>query len=142
MGDVSDDGHYVVCGSKGFSRENCAIKIFDVRSGLQELSSTPVADQTIEALKITSSDRCMIAGKDCCVRGVTFPEGKVVSERGPGSSAYTALGVQRRGPSEGPVALVATSGPNGPGLEMLAWSDATLESSPTVLAATAPAEES
>lgn len=139
--DVSDDGRYLLCGSKGFSRENCVIKVYDIRSGLRELSATPCADQTIEALRFTASDRCLIAGKDCCLRGVALPDVQVVTERGPGSSAYTALGVQRRGPTEGPVALVASAGPNGPGLELLAWPDAKLEGTPAVVASTASAED-
>merc|ERR1719240_2332900 len=41
--DVTDDGLYAVCGSKGFSRENCEVKVFDIRGGLRELYSVPCA---------------------------------------------------------------------------------------------------
>lgn len=133
--DVADDGSYVACGSKGFSRSNCEVKVYDLRKGLAQLAAAPCADQTIEALRMVGPDRCLIAGKDGHIRVLAMPEARVLEEWGPSASAYTALGVERR-PDGGPVALAATAGPNGPGLELLEWADAGLSEPARLLAAT------
>lgn len=137
--DVTDDGLYVVCGSKGFSRENCEVKIFDVRTGLRELASAACADQTIEALRVSGPDQCIIASKDGFVRGVSLPDLSVVFERRAAEAGYTALGICRR-PATGPVAMTALGFPDGPQLELLAWPDAALRGSVQVLA-TSEAQE-
>ncbi|CAE7945930.1 unnamed protein product [Symbiodinium sp. KB8] len=132
--DVSPDGNYVACGSKGFSRENCEVKVFDLRASLQELHALPCADQTIEALRHLGSDRCLTASKDGHVRAVSLPSPKVVLERRStkiGAAGYTALGVSETG-----AALCAWVGPEGVGLELLAWKDLRLDQQPTVLATT------
>lgn len=131
--DVSDDGRYVACGSKGFSRENCEVKVFDLRGGLRPLASTPCADQTIEALRMTGPDRCLIASKDCCLRSVALPEPEVQFERGPGAGAYTALGVVPRA-TQGPLVLATAASPAGASLELLSWPDAELRAAPSLLA--------
>lgn len=133
--DVSDDGHYVICGSKGFSRENCEVKVYDVRGGLRQLCSVACADQTIEALRVVSGDRCLVVSKDSFVRCLSLPDARLVSEHGPSPACCTALGVQRR-PGSGPVALVAASGPEGPSLEMLAWPDVPVMQAPEILSCT------
>lgn len=130
--DVSDDGHYVVCGSKGFSRENCEVKIYDIRGGFRQLCAVACADQTIEALRVVSGDRCLFASKDGFVRCLSLPEARLVSEHGPSPACCTALGIHRRTGS-GPVALVAGTGPEGPRLEMLAWPDVSVTESPEIL---------
>merc|ERR1712216_988732 len=122
--DVSDDGNYVACGSKGFSRENCVVKIFDLRTGLQELDKLACADQTIEALCIVSADRCLIAGKDHFLRTVELPKVHVAAERAQGNKPYTAMGVCRRPGLLGPVVLTAASDQDGVRLELLAFPDA------------------
>lgn len=133
--DVSDDGHYVVCGSKGFSRDNCEVKVYDVRGGLRQLCAVACADQTIEVLRVVSGDKCLFASKDGFVRCLSLPEARLVSEHGPSPACCTALGVHRRSGS-GPVALVAGTGPEGPRLEMLAWPDASVTQAPEILACT------
>jgi hypothetical protein len=135
--DVADDGNYVVCGSKGFSRENCEVKIFDLRTGLKELSRAACADQTIEAIKMVSTDRCLIAGKDGFLRTVDLPEVCVAGERTQGNRAYTAMGAYRRSGTLGPVILTASSDEAGIGLELIAYPDESLLASPVILA-TAP----
>eukprot|EP00927_Polykrikos_kofoidii_P006727 TRINITY_DN12719_c0_g1_i2.p1 TRINITY_DN12719_c0_g1~~TRINITY_DN12719_c0_g1_i2.p1 ORF type:complete len:404 (-),score=57.84 TRINITY_DN12719_c0_g1_i2:44-1255(-) len=135
--DVTDDGNYVICGSKGFSRENCVVKIFDVRGGLREISSTPVADQTVEALRIIGPDRCIVACKDGMVRGLSVSNSgtdvSVVSEHSSVTGAYTALGTLRR-PAAGPVAFAASAGPEGLQLEIVAWQSGDFFGPPSVLA--------
>eukprot|EP00928_Gymnodinium_smaydae_P090178 TRINITY_DN74019_c0_g1_i1.p1 TRINITY_DN74019_c0_g1~~TRINITY_DN74019_c0_g1_i1.p1 ORF type:complete len:396 (+),score=87.56 TRINITY_DN74019_c0_g1_i1:60-1190(+) len=135
--DVTDDGRYVVCGSKGFSRENCCVKVFDVRGGLRELHSLPCADQTIEAVHVVGPDRCLIASKDCYLRAVSLQAPAVVAERGPSSAGYTALGVARRGAGSGPVALSASVAAGDPPLlELLAFGDPSLREPAQLLAST------
>jgi len=138
--DVTPDGNYVACGSKGFSRENCEVKVFDLRAGLKELCAVPCADQTIEALRIVAPDRCFIAGKDGYIRTLSLPDVKILHERGPAATAYTAFGVTTR-PSGGLVALAALAGPNGPSLELLAWPDGNMDGEPALWAATADGTE-
>eukprot|EP00931_Biecheleriopsis_adriatica_P105361 TRINITY_DN79916_c0_g1_i1.p1 TRINITY_DN79916_c0_g1~~TRINITY_DN79916_c0_g1_i1.p1 ORF type:complete len:375 (+),score=77.47 TRINITY_DN79916_c0_g1_i1:47-1171(+) len=136
--DVADDGSWVACGSKGFSRENCEVKVFDIRGGLRELVALPCADQTFEAMRLASPDCCLTASKDGQIRALALPEACVVSERrgaSMGSSGYTALGVLRDD-SAGPTALAAWAGPDGVGLEMLAWPDKSLKTEPVLLATT------
>ncbi|CAE8676857.1 unnamed protein product [Polarella glacialis] len=138
--DVAQDGSWVACGSKGFSRENCEVKVFDLRSGLKELYSMPCADQTLEALKCTGPDRCLTASKDGHLRALALPEARLISEHSKGSSSaaagYTALGVSTGSNGSGPVAMAAWAGPEGVGLELLAWPDASLESAPKMRATT------
>mmetsp|Transcript_12656 Transcript_12656/g.22381 ORF Transcript_12656/g.22381 Transcript_12656/m.22381 type:complete len:362 (+) Transcript_12656:41-1126(+) len=131
--DVAEDGSWVACGSKGFSRENCEVKLFDLRGGLRELAALPTADQTLEALRCVGPDRCLTASKDGYLRALAVPEPELLSEhRGAGTDAYTALGVIG---GEAPRAMAAWTGPGGVGLEILAWPDS-LASPPTLLAST------
>ncbi|CAE6934258.1 unnamed protein product [Symbiodinium natans] len=119
---------------QGFSRENCEVKVFDLRASLSELHSLPCADQTIEALRQVSGDRCLTASKDGHIRAVSLPAPKVLLERRStkiGAAGYTALGVSASG-----TALCAWVGPEGVGLELLAWDDLRLEHQPQVLATT------
>lgn len=140
--DVTDDGNYVVCGSKGFSRENCVVKIFDVRSGLRQLASLPCAEQTIEALRMAGPDKCLFASKDGNIRAVALN----ISEAAPAivtgsgmplaQGAYTALGLCRRDGGEGPVAMAASVASGESRLELLSWDDAELRQPAKLLAAT------
>merc|ERR1712129_592276 len=134
--DVSSDGRYVACGSKGFSRENCEVKVFDLRKGLDLLGAAPCADQTIEALRMAGPDRCLIASKDCCIRSVAVPDPRILCESGPGPAAYTALGLLPRA-SQGPMVLAASASPAGASLELLSWQDTALTTVPSLIASTA-----
>lgn len=138
--DVAKDGSWVACGSKGFSRENCEVKVFDIRSGLRELTALPCADQNLESLRCVGSDRCLTASKDGQIRALEVPDLRVVAERrggSDGSSAYTAFGVSSPMTGlAGPTALAASVSPEGVGLEMLTWPDQGLESPPTLIATT------
>lgn len=107
--DVSDDGNYVACGTKGFSRENCELKVFDMRAGLKELSSVACADYTVEAVHMVEGGTCLTASKDGWLRSVSVWPTKVLREFGHSMCSYTALGVSRR-VSLGPVALTASVG--------------------------------
>eukprot|EP00434_Breviolum_minutum_P004688 symbB.v1.2.004131.t1/scaffold232.1/size259024/8 len=91
--DVPEDATFVACGSKGFSRENCEVKIFDFRGSLQQQSALACADQTIEALQCFGRDECLIASKDGHLRALSLPEPKVLWERRGSHLAYTALGL-------------------------------------------------
>lgn len=135
--DVTSDGRYVICGSKGFSRENCEVKVFDVRGGLRALASNACADQTVEALTVTSPEQCLIAGKDGFLRCIALPDVTVTAEWCLGTAGCTALAVQARGGDLGPVALAALAGPEGPHLKMLEWVESSLSSAPVTLACTA-----
>ncbi|CAJ1419862.1 unnamed protein product [Effrenium voratum] len=126
--DVPEEGQWVACGSKGFSRENCEVKLFDLRGGLRQQAALPCADQTIEALRCADRQHVVLASKDGHLRGLSLTEPtepKVLWERR-GSSAYTALGV-----CDGSC-LAAGAGPEGLTLELFALSD--LKNAPTLLA--------
>jgi len=138
--DVSDDGLYVACGSKGFSRDNCEVKVFDIRGGLRELSTAACAEQTIEALCVVGARQCLAASKDGSIHALTLPEACVVSEHVHQGSGYSALAACRRLDGRGPVALAAlVGGGDGAQLELLSWPDAGLtDGTPELLAMTAP----
>ncbi|CAK9072695.1 unnamed protein product [Durusdinium trenchii] len=107
-----DDASWVACGSKGFSRENCEVKIFDLRGSLQQQAAVACADQTIEALQC-HGDQCFIASKDGHLRSLELPEPRVQWERR-GHAAYTALGLAAG------ALLAASAGPQGLALELFA----------------------
>mmetsp|Transcript_23406 Transcript_23406/g.49914 ORF Transcript_23406/g.49914 Transcript_23406/m.49914 type:complete len:376 (-) Transcript_23406:308-1435(-) len=138
--DVTQDGFYAVCGSKGFSRENCEVKVFDLRMGLKQLASLPVADQTIEALRVVAPDRCLVASKDGHIRTLSIPDIEIIQDRGPAIGAYSALGVTHLATGE-LVALAAISSPSGTSLEMLAWPGHVVDK-PAVLWATTASDDS
>lgn len=119
--DVSDCCRYVICGSKGFSRENCTVKVFDLRMNLKHVHSAPVAEQSIEAVRVISSDRCLVASKDGFVRTVLFPEVTTAAEWGPTPGSFTAMCAFRG--KKGIVGFAASAGPDGCGLDILAWDD-------------------
>lgn len=134
--DVTDDSRHVIGGTKGFSRENCEVKLFDLRSNMRQVAALPCADQSIEVLHIVGRERCLCASRDGHIRGIALPELEVVAEHGPNSSGgYTAMGVQRR-PGTGPVVLAAAAGSDGVELELLEWLDVALQAPPLLLAAT------
>jgi len=125
-----------VGGTKGFSRENCEVKVFDLRSSLRQSGALPCAEQTIEVLHLVDQEHCLIAARDGLIRGLALPELEVVAEHQPGTTGgCTAMGVIRR-PGAGPIVLAATAGSEGAELELTAWPDVALRGQPRRLAAT------
>lgn len=84
---------WVACGSKGFSRENCEVKVFDLRGSLRQQAALACADQTIEALQCLGRDQCLIASKDVHLRAIALPQPEVLWERRGSHAGYTALGL-------------------------------------------------
>jgi WD40 repeat protein len=105
---VSPDENYILCGSKGFSRENCNLHLFDIRT-LQQVCKLPAFDMTILGAKFVGQ-RIVAVSADQHAK-VFSCEGGVIEEiwsdipRFP----YTALGVQKGG------TRILASG-NGPSL--------------------------
>mmetsp|Transcript_76414 Transcript_76414/g.175056 ORF Transcript_76414/g.175056 Transcript_76414/m.175056 type:complete len:253 (+) Transcript_76414:341-1099(+) len=114
--DVCPDGNYVIAGSKGFSRENCQLHLYDLRH-LREVVAVPSFDQTIEGVAWLNSTTVLAASKDCHVRTFAvqgFQEIQELNDFGPEANPFTCCCLLENG-------NVAVGG-SGPHISILQYS--------------------
>lgn len=103
--EVSPDGNYVLAGSKGFSRENCQLHLFDLRQ-LKEVISQPCFNQSVEGVAWLSDSVVLGVAKDCCVRTFAAQTLQPLSDFGPEASPFSCCCVLGDG-----CVMVAGGGP-------------------------------